>query len=291
MSAFKTILVPVAAGAGATSSMEAAILVGRLFGSHITALHVRLAPASAIPLADDGMSGAMIEEMIEAAEHEAALRADEAKAAFEQVRVRHEIADDTTPPSPQSPPILSMVWREESGREDEVVALLGRTSDLIVMTRPRPGRDTTGEMTVNSALLESGRPVLLTPARVPKAIGHRIVIAWNGSIEAARAVSAAMPLLARAEAVSIVVASSGHPLCGAEELAAQLSWRGITSDVRQVSLGGSAFGPALLEEAAARYADLIVMGAYTHSRLRQLLLGGVTRHVLEHSNLPVLLSH
>ncbi|MBF0094404.1 MAG: universal stress protein [Alphaproteobacteria bacterium] len=289
---FKTILVPIVAGDGSMASVEAALLVGKPFAAHITGLYVKPDVIGAMPLIGEGMSGVMVEEMVETTRREAAAHVAEAKAGFERLRVLHEIPEDVTPKDVAAGTAsLSMAWREETGREDEVVALLGRTSDLIVMIRPHSGRESTSEMTVNSALMESGRPVLLVPPKPPSTLGRRIVIAWNGSIEAARAVSAAMPLLTRAESVSVVVAVHEETCCDARELVTQLSWRGVVADIRRVALSGAKFGPSLLEEAAARYADLIVMGAYTHSRLRQLLLGGVTRHVLEKSGLPVLLSH
>jgi len=288
MSGFKRILVPVGDHAVGQSPLEAAFLVGRDFASHVVALHVRSDPTSAVPLVGEGMSGAMVEEMMTAAEQQAAERAAEAKAMFERLCAAQNV------PRASAPPVegVSAVWCDETGREEELVARRGRLCDLLVVGRPQPDSDMPSALTLNAALMESGRPLLVAPVAAPAVIGESIAIAWNGSAEAGRAVGAAMPFLHRAKKITVLSAreQGADPSTSPGELAAYLAWHGVQADCHVFTDGGHT-GETLLREVAAQGADLLVMGAYTHSRLRQLILGGVTRHVLSHAAVPVLMSH
>ncbi|MEO5374404.1 MAG: universal stress protein [Alphaproteobacteria bacterium] len=282
MPGFKSILVPVADADSAESPIATAFLIARSHGCRVTVLHVRVDIVAAMPLVGEGVSGAMVEEMVTLARRDADARAEAVRAVFERLR-----AEAAPAMADQG---FSVAWREESGREEEIVPLLGRVCDLIVMAGPRLNQDLPQVLTVNGALMESGRPVLVAPPARPVGVGRHVVVAWNHSIEAARAVGGTLPLLAAAESVVVVAAQFDH-LAEPEELLAYLALHGIHAEVKTMPTTGARFGQILLAEAATRGADLIVMGAYTHSRLRQLIIGGVTRHVLEHSDLPVVLCH
>ena len=144
----------------------------------------------------------------------------------------------------------------------------------------------------DAAVFGSGRPALLVPENLAFDMTDHIMIAWNGSLEASRAVLGAMPLLHLANRVSIFA----EPQYDAEgvdsaDLVESLSWHGIRAHpvVRQAN--GYSTGAALIDAATKQEATLIVMGAYTHSRLRQSFLGGVTKHLLAHALIPLLMSH
>jgi nucleotide-binding universal stress UspA family protein len=288
MSAYRTMLVTVGGGVGTSPSLEAAFGIAARFGAHVIGLHVRVDPALAVPLVGEGMSGAMVEEMMAAAERQATTRAEAARRLFDASCLRHNASLATAPT-----PGLSAEWVDVTGREEEVVAWRGRLSDLLVLDRPGSQGESRLTMTMNAALMESGRPLLLVPPEMPATLGKRVAIAWNGSAEAGRAVAAALPLLAEAEAVTILSVSEDERTTAtpADELAAYLAWHGVSALCD--SLGGSSShtGEALVAECHKLNADLLVMGAYTHSRLRQLILGGATRHVLHHAPLPCLMSH
>ena len=291
MTEFKTALVPLSESEGVDASLDAAFGLAATFGTHVLGLHVRSDPTTAVPLVGEGMSGGMVEEMMTMAERQAAERADKVRAAFDAACTRHAIprAD-----SPVEGP--SAAWLDITGREEEAIAWRGRLADLVIMGRPADGLDPAALLNLNAALMESGKPLLLTPPTPPAALGRRVAIAWNGSAEAGRAVAAALPLLRRAEAVTILTATESGaqsaPLAPppASELASYLSWHGIAATTQVVPAGANA-GVVLLEQCAGLGADLLVMGAYTHSRLRQLILGGVTRHVLGHAPIPLFLCH
>lgn len=287
MTDFKTILVPVADGASAVSPLDTAFRLASLFGAHVVGLHVRNDPTSAVPLVGEGMSGGMVEEMMSVAERQSAERAAAARAGFDAACTRHGVGMSTVPvagPSAQ--------WEDMTGREEEAVAWRGRLSDLVVMGRPSEGAEMPSLLSLNAALMESGKPLLLAPPQAPAVVGRSVAVAWNGSAEAGRAVAFALPLMKRAETVTILSIAEDNRTVSASagELAAFLAWHGITAQCKVVH-GGAHAGNVLLEQCSAVGADMLVMGAYTHSRLRQLILGGVTRHVLNHADIACLMCH
>ena len=287
MSGFKTILVPVA-DASAAAPLEAALRLAGEFKGHVVALHVRVDPALAVPLVGEGMSGAMVEEMMAAAERQAAHRAVAARAIFDGCRDRLGVALAAVPGGGD----VSAEWVDVVGREEEIVAWRGRLADIVALARPGQDGDTPSPMTLNAALMESGRPLLLVPPGAP-VFGRHVAIAWNGSAEAGRAVAAALPFLERAGAVTVlsVAEDEGADDVPAGELTAYLAWHGIDARCRKLRGQSTLAGEALIDECRDVGADLLVMGAYTHSRLRQLILGGVTRHVIHHAPLACLMCH
>jgi len=144
-------------------------------------------------------------------------------------------------------------------------------------------------MALETALFDTGRPVLMVPAGAQVNIFHRPLVAWNGSREAARAVHFALPLLCEFEGcVEIFAAPESKHHTDTKELLRYLSWHGIAA----VRLSADeATGMNLLAQTSAIKAGLVVMGAYTHGHYRQFLFGGMTRHIMEHAAIPVLFAH
>lgn len=283
----RKLVVPMGATEAGRQALEAALAVGAALSAHVEVLHVRPDPQDAVPLLGEGVSGAMVEEIIILTEKEAAARATTAKRHFEECRLRREIAVAHTP-SLAGP---STCWVEIVGRENDVTVAQGRLADLIVIGRSRSEADSAATATLHAALFESGRPVLVVPEFAPE-IGKRIAIAWNGSSEAARSVSAAIPFLKRAEAVLLFSAATERTSADAVMgLLDFLAWHGISAVPEALPEGSGSVGQRILEAASAAKIDLLVMGAYTRSRLRQLILGGVTHDVLGGSRLPLLMAH
>jgi len=290
MSAFRTILVPVGDSGTAPGVLEAALTLGRRFGSHVTALHVRTDPALAVPLIGEGLSAAMVDEMIALAEAQAAKRAEIARAAFESARERFDAPVATIPDGDG----LSAEWIDITGREEDEVVRRGRLSDLIVCGHPEGDEEIPAMTTLNAALLTAGRPLLLCPSRPPAPFGRKIAIAWNGSAEASSAVAWAMPFLREAEQVTLLTVTEqayGPITAPAGDLATYLAWNGIAATTLASQAPPSQAGGELLRQAQTCGADLLVMGAYTHSRLRQLILGGVTRRVIAAAPIHCLMCH
>jgi nucleotide-binding universal stress UspA family protein len=182
-------------------------------------------------------------------------------------------------------------WTEQFGEIETVVVHLGRVSDLIVVQRPS-SISVHGQRCFDAAVFESGRPTLVIGEKLPCDITDHIMIAWNGSLQASRAVLGAVPLLHLASRASIFAApQSESEGVDATNLAEALSWHGIRAHQVPGPRGGNSTGGALVSAAVEQQATMVVMGAYTHSRLRQSFLGGVTRHLLTHAPVPLLMSH
>ena len=287
---YKVILVPVDSNAG-RRSLRAALGILKGTDGHIEAFHVRADSKEAVPLLGEGMSGSMIEEMIELADKDGDERSRAARGIFDTFVSETKIA--VTEKISTSGGAPSTSWRVEVGREDEKIANRGRVCDLIVMGQPVGEVGRPSMMALHAAIFETAHPVLMLPDVVPEKIGSTVVIAWNGTSEAARAVAGAMPLLEKANkvvALSIETEKSLNRI-GGDELVQYLSAHGVKIERVTLEQGSKPVGETILDYCKSVNADLLVTGAFTHSRLIQIILGGVTRHLIAAAHLPVLLDH
>ncbi len=186
-------------------------------------------------------------------------------------------------------------WREETGDRIRVVGDYGRLFDLIVIGRTASPATERWVPVCEAALFESGRPVVVAPPKSPPTIGRKVLLAWNGSTETARTIGLGMPLLIGAESVTVlsVTGASGGMVPGpsGEQVAAHLARNGVKAAAKTLKASGRSAGEAIVGEAVAMGADLILKGAYTHSRLREVIFGGTTRHILAAAPVPVLIAH
>lgn len=183
-------------------------------------------------------------------------------------------------------------WRTDRGDLTHVVESHGRYADIVVVSQRRPHAE---EKRLNDLaeelMLGAGRPVLIIPyAAAPKPIGKRVLVAWDASREAARAVADAIPIMEYADTVEVFVANGAGAVQGTD-IAAHLARHSLNVEVYTTETGDTPIGEALLNRATDSDADLIVMGGYGHSRFRESVFGGVTRHLMEHMTIPVLMSH
>jgi len=194
---------------------------------------------------------------------------------------------------------LSAEWREITEGPDADPVLHARYADLAILGQLDPDRVETESIQPRpeQVALASGRPVLIVPyAGRFDNVGRRIVIAWNSTREAARAVSDAMPFLESADLVIVLTIDpregpDGHGELPGADIAVHLARHGVKAQIERTVSAGLPVGEVLLSRIADLGADLLVMGAYGHSRVRELLLGGATRSVLRSMTLPVLMSH
>jgi nucleotide-binding universal stress UspA family protein len=179
-------------------------------------------------------------------------------------------------------------WRGGSVVRNAELGSLARVYDLTVLNRPgsKGGR----MVTVEYALFDSGRPILMAPPTPPKSFGQTVIIHWNASTEVCRAIAMAMPILCKAKRV-IVLSVEGNMVPGpsGREAVRYLEAHGIAAAEKSVGNRGQRPGAVLLAETQAHGADLLIKGAYTQSRLRQMIFGGATKHVLDAAELPVFL--
>lgn len=286
--AIKKILVPMNDTKTGNSALAAAISLARAFDSSIEVLHVRPDPrAAAMAYMGEPMSAAMVEEMMEAQEKRSDAEAKRVRKAFDEGCAKAKIEVDGKVGVPGK---ITASFREETGSEDEELGIAGRVADLVVFARPQGQLAAPQRLTLEAALMDTGRPLLVVPPKAPAKIGANVAIAWNGSTQASRAVAMAMDFLITAQTVTILTAKENGVDSRPEELRDYLAAHGIRAKIVSGSAKGDA-GKTLLAAAAKAGADLLVMGAYGHSRLRELVLGGVTKHVLQSTTIPALLAH
>ena len=281
----KTILVPTEQNAGMAAALDAALLFAKKFDSCIEGFPLRPAVADMVAMDPDaGMT------MVAVKENDADM-ARQAEDLFRSFMERHglrQLADD----APASSASLSWRWNAAAPSGHDFVGSYGRVFDLIVVPRPGEEWQSPSMVTLESALFESGRPVLIAPPKSPDSIATNVLIAWNRSTEQARTTAFAMPLLRLAARITILTVE-GSTVAGPSgvELARSLAMNGIAAEPITVSRGKVSAGETVLKKAAELGCDLIVKGAYTQSRLRQMIFGGTTRHILGHATVPVLMAH
>ncbi len=283
----KTILVPATGGDGDPSVFASALAVARRFDAHLEFLHVRPdAAAVAVSMAADGGGATMVGSLITRLEGEANQREKRADRQFQSFCQREALALCDAPPAPPGP---SARWLRQIGAEPYWVTEYGRAADLLVIGRPGKG----GSLeTIEGALIDSGRPLLIAAASPLATVPETVVIGWKATREAARAVTAAWPFLQIAKQIVIITVAEDHSALEneADRLMAALRWRGVPVTVRHLQPDGQNAADKLLA-AAHEHAALLVMGGYGHSRLREWIFGGFTQHVLRCAELPVLMAH
>ncbi|HXQ84665.1 MAG TPA: universal stress protein, partial [Xanthobacteraceae bacterium] len=208
---------------------------------------------------------------------------------FRAFMERHGIKPQAGDAPPAAP---SWAWNSSAPSGQDFVGSYGRVFDIIVLARPGEEWQSPSMVTLESALFESGRPVLISPPDSPRSLATNILIAWNRSTEQARATAFAMPLLRLAQRITILTVE-GSTVAGPSgvEMARSLRMNGIAAEPITLTAGKRNAGEVILAKAAELGCDLIVKGAYTQSRLRQMIFGGTTRDILAHAKLPVLMAH
>ena len=293
----RSILVTATGDPADAATFAAALAVARPFGAHLDVLHVRADPLDAgLAMATGAGSGAMTAGLIEQLEADALQRESRAKDGFDRFCAEAGLTVGGTPVggTPAGQPTTrndtaSAEWHVETGREPDWVAVYGRSSDLVVASRW--DGEVLARSTLEAVLLETGRPLLIPgPSAMPAAI-QRVAIAWKPTAQAARAVALAMPFVSRAtEIVIATVEEDEDERDEISRLSRHLEWHGLHSTVARMRPGPDGPAATLLSAIIGR-ADLLVMGGYGHSRMREWVFGGFTRHVLADAPLPVLLAH
>jgi nucleotide-binding universal stress UspA family protein len=286
----KSILVPVVGSASDLSVFTSALAVARACKAHLDFLYTGLdAVTIGALLSLEGTSAKLIADLIQRIEREADQRERQAKQLFESFCKTEQLAPAA---GPASEPVPSATWFSEIGSEPDRVTEYARTADLLVIGRPEASESVRSE-TLEAALLKSGRPLLIPTAIPITALPATIVIAWKGTQEAARAVTAAMPLLSMAKQIiimTVVEGESGSEQEATSRLMTCLRWHGFPVAVRRLEPIEDNPTETLLA-AAREEAALLVMGGYGHSRLREWIFGGFTQRVLREAEVPVFIAH
>lgn len=283
----RRIVVPLTGAEGDSAALRTAFQVAVAHAAHVEGIYMRPDPAEAVPYVGDAASAAVIEDIYRATKTAADAASASARTALETA-ARDAGLPVVEAVSPARLPSAS--FNDEMGAVGRVILRQARLADLVVAAElnKNPASLTAFE----SVLMSARRPVLLAPPAPSAAPGGKIVIAWNGSTEAAYAVTCALPLLKAATSITVLsgdVDVMEGPSSGA--VVSYLALRGIAASAAALEVKGRSVGAALIERSAALGADLIVMGGYGHSRLREFILGGVTRHMIANATTAVLMAH
>lgn len=292
---FKTILALLSGNDSDMSVLSMSLRVVSGANGHIECLRVRPDPRDLIAESAQLVMGApmILADTIAVVEREATSRTTAARANFDKFCHRENIGIANEPSGTGA---VTAAWREETGDEFDHLTALARYHDIVVISGARDRIDGLPVEAAGGVIMGGGRAVLLAPGESSKGPFNRIAIAWKDTAEAARAVSAAMPLLEAAHQIDVLT------VCEADERAAEyckksndlvryLRWHGLRAHTQFMVPEGRTPADAVFDQAKHAGAELLVMGAYGHSRMREFIFGGFTERVLKGVDLPVLLIH
>ncbi len=277
----KDIAVHLDGGRADAARLALAERVANLFDGHLTGLFVHRLPMISVPFDAGGMAAQLMADMEATARAEGDVRETRLRADLAQLGLRHDFRR------------MDLVGEASN----EAVVREARTADIMVMARPyATGAEPVSPELTEQVMFGSGRAVMLAPRDAARSGDFATVVAaWDGGREGTRAIAEAMPFLRRATRVVLVTVDretlEDSARLPAADMARHLDRHGIAVKVNQIRSRQRNPSDAILEQLALAEADLLVMGGYGHSRLRQWVLGGVTRDVMTHASIPVLLAH
>ena len=278
----KTILVPTAAHDLMDSVLETALLAARRFDAYVEGFAIRPLITEYVPV---DMVGGLTWTRDDISDEQAIRQAQDI---FDRFMIARGV-----PRFSGRDGGLGYDWLENAAAGDTFVSSHARVFDVTVLGRPTSGHAEPSMATLEAVLFESGRPILIAPPTMPTKLGETIAIAWNGSTETARATAFAMPFLKQADRVVIITVEGGpsHQGPAGEQLARNLRLNGVAAEATTVKAERRSTGETLLKVSASMGVDLLIKGAYTQSRLRQMIFGGTTSHILAEATLPVFMAH
>jgi nucleotide-binding universal stress UspA family protein len=292
ISAMKTILVPAGGGASDDGVFETALAAARPLGAHLDFYHIRVAAGEAAtnaPHAGFAM-GAALHSTLNQIYADADVRLNAARDHVEQFCRKRGIPMVEQPHACRD---VSACWSEESGESMPLMIRRARHSELVVLGRRRTHNLLPADL-LERLLLRSGRPILVAPPVAAQTLVGTVLVCWKECAEAAHAVTAAMPLLRHAARVVVAGVSEdgdSDARAAVEGLARNMHWQGIKAEPQCVAPDGRPVATVLRATAQELQADLVVMGGYSHSRIREIIFGGCTDAFLRAADCAVLLVH
>lgn len=262
-------------------------LVGPVNGN-VNALFLRHDPRDAMPMIGEGMTGAMIQDVMKSLEEENRIRGAQARRHFDAACAAAGAAECSQAPGVDR---VSACWEEAEGVTEDVLTAAVRLADAAVFPPLSQELRTAILAGMEAVLLEGGRPVIVAAAEPPPTVGRKVAIAWNGRVQATRALALALPVLREAQEVHIFTV--GTPKTDVEsgrKLQEYLAWHNVPAAHHRLQKQ-STVAASLLDECDQVGIDLLVMGGYGHSRLREMILGGVTRDMLDQNAVTLLMAN
>ncbi len=287
-----SVLACVDGGDGSERVVQTAITVGKSFSAYVEVLHVQRPAAPAMPSVADGGSLLASAEIFDALEREETSRTKNAEQLFQKLCVDAGL-NIVDPDSEENfnGSNGGFAWRLVSGHDNRELGHRGRLFDLIIMAKVNDQEGGVDSSSLEAALFDTGRPVLVASDQSVDVKNMQVAVAWDGSREAARSVGLAMPFLEAAGEVRVVTVGDKDEVGGGEELGRYLSRHGVRNECIPLKKNGGSIASCLIEESRNHDVGLLVMGAYGHSALGEYLFGGVTREILESGELTLLLAH
>jgi nucleotide-binding universal stress UspA family protein len=274
--------------------LNTAYAVARPFDAHLECVHILPDTPALLMAANAGseVDPALVMGGLEMLWTEGKKRSEAARAAYSEFCAGNDIVPCEAPPGPNS---ISAAWREAKGDATDNLISLSRLHDLVV-TAGSAEQSVMMYTHTGRLVMGAGKPIVLAPRVLQTSRIGTVAIAWKDSAEAARAITAAMPVLRKAHKIVVLSANEDGSKAkefadGSESIANHLRWHGMNVEGRHVIPAGRAVPNAVIEAARHAGADMLVMGGYGHSRLRELIFGGFTRRVLEGVDLPVFIFH
>jgi len=274
----KDLVVAVAVGSERDVATDYALSVAAAFEAHVTGVAFAYEPTIPGTVLDG-----VVVDLVDTSLRESRNAAKTAAARFDKAGQNAGVSID------------SRIVEVNLAGAGEVFGRIARRFDLSVVAQGEPDRRPAQDLIIEGALFQSGRPVIVVPYIQKSGLGlERVLLCWDGSRTAARAVGDAMPFLEQAKAVDIVIVATerakSDEITGAA-IAHHLARHGLAVDVKRIVASDIDVANAILSHAADSATDFIVMGGYGHSRLRELILGGATRGILQSMTVPTLMSH
>lgn len=284
----KTILLPIRESSTADSLMETAVSMAIRNNAHLDLLYVQNDPEHLFPFASFGVTTTMRKSIIESA---AASGKEQGEALHQRFIALCERYNMNVLPRGSEPGKPSADFLFRQGARDELIAIHGRLADLIIV--PKPESASPPPRSIEAALRDTGRPVIMVPReKVLDTPGKRLAIGWNSSKEAAQAISSVHDNLLRAEKVFVLCSESRMALpSNADDVCVYLRCHGISAETSVFSTEHTSVGEALLSKANEHQCDRLVVGGYSRSKLRDVIMGGVTGYLMENTDMPVLMVH
>jgi len=291
---YKTILVHVTGAETDRPALATASSIARADAGHINCMKVRMDTGAMIAMASGAAMApaAAVAETFQLLEDQDVQMTARARQAFDTICREDGLLICDTPRTREA----SATWVEQSGDELEEITAAGRLHDLVIASRKSENHNGFSPNDLGALIVGCGRPVLIASRKSPETLGRKVAIAWKDTPEAARAICAAMPLIERAQHVVLLSVAEDNDHAAAcvecaEQIAESLRWHCGCVEVRHPLPGGLIVPDTILEAACDAGADILVAGAYGHSRLREMVFGGFTQRVLERADIPVLLFH
>ncbi len=285
----RSVLALVDGGSSSEQALKTAIHVGLSFDAHVEVLHVETPLNPFVPAMPDGVGAAGAAQVAGDLEADVRKRAEAAQGLFQTHCI--DAGLKIIEPDEERIAIASFAWRLVSGHDNPELARRGRLVDLIVMGRPDAADGGVDSAALEAALFDTGRPVLIASGGELTLTEAPMAIAWDGSREATRSLSAALPFLKVAKRALIFSVTDAPTDDGLENLAVYLRGHGIDSEIFLIANQERTIAEALHHEMQSHGVGITIMGAYGHSVISEFLFGGVTRDMLKDQQLTLFMAH